>query len=74
LSRKVPDFVLELIAPELTPMIFDAAGWQADDVLESFLELLEVFLARFGQADSKMKSPVRHSEKEQENTCARSGK
>jgi hypothetical protein len=38
-EKGLPDFVFELIAPELIPMIFDAAGWQADDVLEPFLKL-----------------------------------
>jgi hypothetical protein len=52
-EKGLPDFVFELMTPELTPMIFDAAGWQADAVLETFLELLEVFLPRFGHARPK---------------------
>jgi hypothetical protein len=43
------EFLLELMTPEFTQLIFAAASGQADDVLEPFLGLLEMYLSRFGK-------------------------
>jgi hypothetical protein len=44
-----PEFLFELVTPQFTQWIFDAASGQADDILEPFLGLLESYLARFGK-------------------------
>jgi hypothetical protein len=43
------DFLLDLVTPELTEAIFEAASGQAEDAVAPFLELLEAYLARLGR-------------------------
>jgi hypothetical protein len=43
------EFLLDLVTPELTQAVFDAASGQADDVVAPFLALLESYLARLGR-------------------------